>query len=72
MVKRLKGNNIIRRNPSGKRKVLENYWVQTTHAVIAPDGSACDYYFSKAEAVREARRMNEVTIEELPPRQGVR
>ena len=34
------------------------YWVQTIYAVIAPDGSAEDYFYTRKEAITEANKWN--------------
>ena len=39
-------------------KIKPGYWVQTIYAVIAPDGTADDYFYSKKAATKEATAMN--------------
>jgi len=41
-----------------KRTRKKSYWVQSLYAVIAPNGSAYDYYFSKKEAIQKAKKLN--------------
>ena len=43
-------------NPKLRKK---SYWVQTLYTVIAPDGSAEDYLYTKKEAVKLAKELNE-------------
>jgi hypothetical protein len=34
------------------------YFVQTTHAIISPDGEGEDYYFDKKLALEECKKLN--------------
>ena len=34
------------------------YWVQVLYAVIAPDGTADDYFYTKKDAIAECKKLN--------------
>ena len=42
---------------------MNKYWVQTIYAVIAPNGTAEDYFYTKKEAVKSAKKCNEESKE---------
>ena len=43
----------------------KDYWVQTLYAVICPNGSAENYYYSKNQAHTVARKLNKEDKETL-------